>query len=76
MTQDAFGKSVTVKLTSNQIEALRALANGLSMKEYAAQSGTNFHTVHSRLKTAYKRLKARGSNNAVAIAVKSRIIWS
>lgn len=61
-------------LTKTQLEALRAVAEGFSMKDIAAQTGTSIHTVHTHLRMAYKRLNAKGSNNAVAIAIREKLI--
>ena len=61
-------------LTKAQLKTLRALAEGLSMKDIAAQTGVSIHTVHTHLRMAYKRLNARGSNNAVAIAIREKLI--
>jgi len=63
-----------VMLTKSQKLALGLLADGLSMKDIAALHGVSIHTVHSHLRRAYQKLNARGSNNAIAIAIRTGLI--
>jgi DNA-binding CsgD family transcriptional regulator len=61
-------------LTKAQTEVLRSLSEGLTMKEIAADRRVSIHTVHEQLRLAYRRLDAKGSNNAIAIAMRAGLI--
>jgi DNA-binding CsgD family transcriptional regulator len=58
-------------LTETQCKILRGLAEDYTMKDMAAQMGVSFHTIHSHLRTIYKRLGVRGSNAAIAHSLRA-----
>ena len=41
------------------------------MKDMAAQMGVSIHTIHTHLRTIYKRLGVRGSNAAIAQSLRA-----
>ena len=61
-------------LTKAQTEVLRSLSEGLTMKEIATARRVSIHTVHKQIRLVYERLDAKGSNNAIAIAMRAGLI--
>ena len=64
--------SCELELTHTQTAMLKVLADGASMKDIAGQFGVSINTVHTHLRRAYRALNARGSNNAIAIAIRAQ----
>ncbi|HEX9122279.1 MAG TPA: response regulator transcription factor [Actinomycetota bacterium] len=65
---------VTVPLSPRELEVVALLAEGLADKQIAAQLGVSETTVKSYLRQAYEKLGAADRAQAVAIALRSRLI--
>lgn len=65
---------VTVPLSPRELEVVALLAEGLADKQIAAQLGVSETTVKSHLRQAYEKLGAADRAQAVAIALRSRLI--
>jgi DNA-binding NarL/FixJ family response regulator len=62
------------KLSDREKEILRQLANGNSYKMIAGALGLSYHTVNSHLKKIYEKLHVHSLGEAVALALKKRIV--
>ena len=63
-----------VDLTPRQIDILKYVANGLSNKEIAPLIGVGPDCVKAHLKAAFARLGATSRSEAVAIAIRLRLL--
>ena len=63
-----------VDLTSRQVDILKYVANGLSNKEIAPLIGVGPDCVKAHLKAAFARLGATSRSEAVAIAIRLRLL--
>lgn len=64
----------TVPLSPRELEVVGLLAEGLTDKQIAAQLGVSETTVKSYLRQSYEKLGAADRAQAVAIALRSRLI--
>lgn len=64
----------TTPLSPRELEIVALLAEGLADKQIAAQLGLSETTVKSHLRQAYEKLGAADRAQAVAIALRSRLI--
>ena len=55
-------------ITPRERQILRAIDQGLTYKEIAAELAISVHTVHSHIKSVYERLHANGKRDALARA--------
>ena len=61
-------KSLTIKLTSREIEILNLLASGLSNREIASMMFLSVHTVKAHLECIYRKLNV---NNRILACIKA-----
>lgn len=62
------------KLSDREKDILRQLANGNSYKMIAAALSLSYHTVNSHLKKIYEKLQVHSLGEAVALALKKKIV--
>ena len=62
------------ELTKREIQVLKLLASGSSVKEIPDSLGISVHTVKFHIGNAYKKLNAKSQGEAVAKAVRAGII--
>jgi DNA-binding NarL/FixJ family response regulator len=62
------------KLSDREKDILRQLANGNSYKMIASALGLSYHTVNSHLKKIYEKLHVHSLGEAVALALKKKIV--
>jgi DNA-binding NarL/FixJ family response regulator len=70
-TGDAAGK---YRLTAREREILRAIVQGLSNKEIAAQLAMSYHTVDTHLRRIFDKLHLHNRAAVVAKAVQERLV--
>ena len=63
-----------IQLTEKEKEVLKLLVDGLSYKMIAEKAGVSFHTIHTHIKHIYDKLHVNSKGEAVAKAIKSRLI--
>lgn len=61
-------------LASNQIELLRLLGRGLSVREVAARMEASPHTIRARLRRIYHRLGCSNLSEAISIALRRGLL--
>lgn len=61
-------------LTKREEEVLELMVKGLLVKQIASQLDVSFHTVDSHLRSIYSKLHVQSRSNAVAKAVKERLL--
>lgn len=61
-------------LTNKENEVLRLLADGLSYKMIADRLGVGYDTVHTHIKSIYKKLHVSSMGEAISKAIKRKII--
>lgn len=66
--------SYEMKLSPRQLEILRLVAQGDTVKAVALSLGISVHTVKAHLKIAKERLHARTATHAAALAIQKGII--
>jgi LuxR family transcriptional regulator, maltose regulon positive regulatory protein len=55
-------------LTEREFDVLRLLANGLSKREISDQLFISYNTIHSHVRSLYRKLRASSREEAVAHA--------
>lgn len=68
------GNDSWLPLTQREEEVLNLLVRGRSYKMMAAELGLSFGTIHSHMKNIYKKLHVNSMSEAVAKAIRNRII--
>lgn len=63
-----------IQLTEREKEILKQLVNGLSYKMIADKVNLSFHTIHTHLRNIYEKLHVNSKGEAVAKAIKQRLI--
>jgi DNA-binding NarL/FixJ family response regulator len=63
-----------VQLSDKEKEVLKYLVEGMSYKMIADQLQLSFHTVHSHIKNIYEKLHVNSKGEAVAKALKNRLV--
>lgn len=63
-----------IQLTDREKEILKALVEGLSYKMIAEKVFLSFHTIHSHIKNIYEKLHVNSKGEAVAKALKNRLV--
>ena len=63
-----------IQLTEKEKEVLKLLVDGLSYKMIAEKSGVSFHTIHTHIKHIYDKMHVNSKGEAVAKAIKGRLI--
>jgi DNA-binding NarL/FixJ family response regulator len=63
-----------IRLTGREREVLTLLAQGLQLDEIAARLGIGSETVRTHVRKAGERLGAANRTNAVAIAIRRKLI--
>jgi DNA-binding NarL/FixJ family response regulator len=63
-----------IQLTDKEKEVLKLLVDGLSYKMIAEKAGVSFHTIHTHIKHIYDKMHVNSKGEAVAKAIKSRLI--
>ena len=63
-----------IPLTKTEQEILALLCTGLSHKEIAAERHNSFHTVHSHLKSIYKKLHVNSKSEAILKALNLKLV--
>jgi DNA-binding NarL/FixJ family response regulator len=61
-------------LTPREEEVLELMVKGLLVKQIASELEVSFHTVDSHLRSIYSKLHVQSRSNAVAKAVKERLL--
>jgi DNA-binding NarL/FixJ family response regulator len=61
-------------LSGREKEILQKLVDGLSYKMIAGELGISFYTVHSHIKNIYEKLHVNSKSEAVAKAIKNRLV--
>jgi DNA-binding NarL/FixJ family response regulator len=56
-------------MTPREMEMLRALSKGLTLKEAAAEMGISYHTADDYVRGIYRKLEVRNRSGAVAKAI-------
>jgi DNA-binding NarL/FixJ family response regulator len=62
------------RLTPHEVRLLQLLAEGHSAKTAAAELGSSVHTVAFHLKSIYAKLQVHSKSEAVAKALRGRIV--
>lgn len=63
-----------IRLSEKEREVLKHLVDGLSYKMIADKVNVSFHTIHSHIKNIYEKLHVNSKSEAVAKALKNRLI--
>ncbi len=61
-------------LTAKEKEALRFLADGLSYKMIADKLNVGYDTVHTHIKSIYRKLHVASMGEAISKAIRGKII--
>lgn len=67
-------KAEYIKLSDKEKEVLKLLVDGLSYKMIADKVNLSFHTIHTHIKNIYEKLHVNSKGEAVAKAIKNRLI--
>jgi DNA-binding NarL/FixJ family response regulator len=67
-------KSELIELTVKEKEILAHLVNGLSYKMIADKTKLSFHTIHTHIKHIYEKLHVNSKGEAVAKALRQKLI--
>ncbi len=67
-------KAEYIRLTEKEKEVLKLLVDGLSYKMIADKVNVSFHTIHSHIKNIYEKLHVNSKGEAVAKAIKNKLI--
>jgi DNA-binding NarL/FixJ family response regulator len=70
----SFTKDETHNLTDREMEILRYLVDGMSYKTIADKCFVSIDTVSSHVKNIYKKLQVHSKSEAVAKAIKGKIV--
>ncbi|MEO8764912.1 MAG: response regulator transcription factor [Ginsengibacter sp.] len=62
------------KLTAKETEVLRSLADGLSYKMIADKLNMSYDTVHTHMKSIYRKLHVASMGEAISKAIRGKII--
>jgi len=63
-----------IKLSEKEKEVLKYLVDGMSYKMIADKVNVSFHTIHSHIKNIYEKLHVNSKGEAVAKALKQKLI--
>jgi PAS domain S-box-containing protein len=63
-----------LNLTGRQVEILRLMAQGASVKEIAPRLNISVHTVRTHIQRTLRKLKVKSQLEAVAVAFRERLI--
>ncbi len=74
LLQDRDSYRTAAELTAQEIEVLRFAAEGLTNQEIAGRTRQSVETVKLRLRRCFQKLGAADRANAVALAVRQRLI--
>ncbi len=72
--QKFFQTPANFSLTNKEKIILSGLVNGLSYKMIAAENNISYHTVNSHVKKIYEKLHVHSVSEAVAKAIKEKIV--
>jgi two-component system nitrate/nitrite response regulator NarL len=72
--QSSAKKTSRFNLTEREHEVLSLLVKGMSYKMIADATGTSFHTINSHCRNIYAKLHVHSATEAVARALKERIV--
>ena len=72
--QKFFQTPANFNLTEKEKTILSGLVNGLSYKMIASENNISYHTVNSHIKKIYEKLHVNSVSEAVAKAIKERIV--
>ncbi len=72
--QKFFQTPANFNLTEKEKMVLLGLVNGLSYKMIAGENNISYHTVNSHIKKIYEKLHVNSVSEAVAKAIKERIV--
>src|SRR4051812_35435017 len=72
--QNTAGGSETYNLTTKETEVLRSLADGLSYKMIADKLNIGYDTVHTHIKSVYRKLHVASMGEAISKAIRGKII--
>ena len=61
-------------LTAKETEVLRSLADGLSYKMIADRLSMRYDTVHTHIKSIYRKLHVASMGEAISKAIRGKII--
>ncbi len=67
-------KAEYIRITEKEKEVLKLLVDGLSYKMIADKANVSFHTIHSHIKNIYEKLHVNSKSEAVAKAIKNKLI--
>ena len=67
-------KAEYIQLTEKEKEVLKYLVDGMSYKMIADKVAVSFHTIHSHIKNIYEKLHVNSKGEAVAKAIKNKLI--
>ena len=70
----SFSKDESYNLTDREMEVLKYLVDGMSYKLIAEKCFVSIDTVSSHVKNIYKKLQVHSKSEAVAKAIKGRIV--
>jgi DNA-binding NarL/FixJ family response regulator len=73
-SQPASNSKNHFNLTDREKEILSCLVEGMSYKMIAGECSTSFDTVNVHIKNIYKKLQVHSKSEAVAKAIKGRIV--
>jgi DNA-binding NarL/FixJ family response regulator len=68
------GQASFIQLSEKEKEVLKYLVEGLSYKMIADKLQLSFHTVHSHIKNIYEKLHVNSKGEAVAKALKNKLV--
>jgi DNA-binding NarL/FixJ family response regulator len=67
-------EEIPSKLTSTEIEIVKAIAQGKTTKEIAAERFSSIHTINTHRKNIFRKLGVNTAHEAVKVAVRSGLI--
>lgn len=70
----SFSKDDSYKLTDREMEVLKFLVDGMSYKLIAEKCFVSIDTISSHVKNVYKKLQVHSKSEAVAKAIKGKIV--
>ncbi len=73
-SQQYSSKPEFIQLTDKEKEILKLLVDGLSYKMIADGTGLSIHTIHTHIRHIYEKLHVNSSSQAVAKAIKQKLI--
>jgi DNA-binding NarL/FixJ family response regulator len=72
--QQNAGSAEYVQLSEREKEVLKYLVDGMSYKMIATKCNISYDTVHSHIKNIYEKLHVNSKSEAVAKAIKNRLV--